>query len=182
MTDNHPHHPEYPRYKIVILLLLVANAILYSIVGTFGNALDAVAWLILLVLFELETEFGWHETVKRSTAIIHWARIAAIVGASVASLTYVANMEWVETVNSLLWVAVIVMLEWEVRFPRVVAAGKKTFVAATAALYIWLVALIPVWAWRGEWLDAYDAVLWIVAYATIELDVFKYSRRSVGED
>jgi hypothetical protein len=30
-----------------------------------------------------------------------------------------------------------------------------------------------VWAGRGEWFDAYDAMLWLVAFATIEINVLR---------
>jgi len=33
--------------------------------------------------------------------------------------------------------------------------------------------LIPLWALRGEWFDAYDAVLWLIAFALIEKDALK---------
>ena len=45
------------------------------------------------------------------------------------------------------------------------------FAAVTAALYSGLGALVLVWAWRGAWFDAYDAVLWLAAFATIEMNV-----------
>jgi hypothetical protein len=32
------------------------------------------------------------------------------------------------------------------------------------------------WAWRGEWFDAYDALLWLVAFAAIEMDVAAAAR------
>jgi hypothetical protein len=29
------------------------------------------------------------------------------------------------------------------------------------------------WAWRKEWFDAYDAALWLLAFATIEMNVLR---------
>lgn len=43
--------------------------------------------------------------------------------------------------------------------------------------YAGLAALVPVWAWRGEWLEAYDALLRIVAFAGIEINVLQIFRR-----
>jgi len=43
-------------------------------------------------------------------------------------------------------------------------------------LYAGLGALVLVWAWRGEWFDAYDALLWLIAFVTIEIDVLQISR------
>lgn len=44
-------------------------------------------------------------------------------------------------------------------------------------LYAGLAALVPVWAWRGEWFEAYDALLWIVAFAGIGINVLQIFRR-----
>jgi hypothetical protein len=66
-----------------------------------------------------------------------------------------------------------------VRRPRTVALHRTGFSTAAAALYTGLAAVIPVWAWRGEWFDAYDALLWLIAFATIEINVLRISQ---GED
>ncbi len=43
-----------------------------------------------------------------------------------------------------------------------------------------LAALVLVWAWRREWFDAYDAALWLAAFAMIEMDVLRSSRKNVA--
>ena len=40
------------------------------------------------------------------------------------------------------------------------AAGKEQSLTVTSLI-----------SWRGEWFDAYDALLWLVAFVTLELDV-----------
>lgn len=168
----------YPKYKLALFALLTLNAIYYGVADTLGRALDSGAWLVLLVLFELETEFGWHERIRQSTAAIHLARLAAIAAASVATLMYFIDLVWLDTINAVLWTGVIVLLEWEVRSPAMVAVRKREFIAATGVLYAGLAILVLVWAWTGAWFDAYDALLWLVAYATIEVDVFKFSQQA----
>jgi hypothetical protein len=37
------------------------------------------------------------------------------------------------------------------------------------ALYSGLGVLVLAWVWRFSWFDAYDAALWLVAFAAIEL-------------
>jgi hypothetical protein len=75
---------------------------------------------------------------------------------------------------------VIVMLEFEVRFPRIVASRTQALLALAAGLYGGLALLVILWAWRGDWFDAYDALLWIIAFATIEMDVLRFSRRETA--
>ena len=48
---------------------------------------------------------------------------------------------------------------------------RTGFTATAATLYTGLAVLVPIWGWRGEWFDAYDALLWLIAFATIEMDV-----------
>lgn len=181
MTISHPTSTPYPKYKIALLAMLTGNAAIYAFIDTWGSALDAVAWLVLLVLFEMETEFPAYVTSRGATATIHGFRSAAIAGATVATLSYLIDFAWIDMANSAIWVAIIVLLEWEMRYPHAVARHRRGFFIATGTLYAGLIVVAGLWAWTGEWFDAYDAVLWIAAYATIELDVFKFSQRAIAD-
>jgi hypothetical protein len=66
---------------------------------------------------------------------------------------------------------VVVLLEIEVRYRSDVARARAVFSTVAALLYGALAALVLVWAARGEWVDAYDALLWLIAFTTIELDL-----------
>ena len=44
----------YPKFKLAIVVLLIVNAVIYAIVDTLTSAVDALTWLMLLVLYELE--------------------------------------------------------------------------------------------------------------------------------
>jgi hypothetical protein len=177
MATKNPTSLSYPRFKVAIFALLTCNAAIYAFGDTPSNALDAIAWLVLLALFELETEFSGRLHARSATAAIHLTRLAAIVAVGAAGGAYVYEKAWLDVLNSGLWIAVVVMLEYEVRFPRVVARRAVAFLATAAALYAGLAMLVVVWAWRGQWLDAYDALIWIIAFATIEMDVLRFSRR-----
>jgi hypothetical protein len=71
---------------------------------------------------------------------------------------------------------VVALLELEVRRPPLVARRRRVFTAVAAALYAALALLVGVWAWRGDWLDAWDALVWLAAFAMIELDVLRTRR------
>ncbi len=113
-----------------------------------------------------------------ATVAIRIARLAAAAAVGAAGLGYMSQKEWLDTVNTGLWIAVVVLLEYEVRCPRAVAMHPAAFRLAVAALYTGLAGLILAWAWRGAWIDAYDAMLWLIAFATIEIDVMR-ARRDV---
>jgi hypothetical protein len=78
-------------------------------------------------------------------------------------------------VNAVLWIAVVVLLEVELRWPALKARHRTAFNVAAAVLFGGLALLVILWAASGMWFDAYDAVLWLVAFAAIEVDLTKRS-------
>ncbi len=204
--------PWYPRLKAVTFALLAGNTAYYVFSGTWTKALDALAWLTLLALFELETAFdarfrarprdtlaerpvagtgakarcpqtagfASNESARRAMAVIRGLRLVAAAAVGATAIGYAWQTEWLDAVNTMLWIAVVVLLESEVRNPDAVARHPTWFKATAAVLYAGLGALVLVWAWRGAWFDAYDALLWLAAFAMIEMDVLQLSRREVS--
>ena len=162
--------------------LLVCNAAFFLFFGTTNETLDATAWLVLLALFELETGFGERFRGRFPSVAIRATRLAAAGAVCAAAIGYAVQNEWLDAVNAGLWIAVVVLLEFEVRSPGAVARHRTWFTATAATLYGGLGALVLVWAWRREWFDAYDAALWLTAFAMIELDVLRLSRGKVAVD
>lgn len=169
--------PWYPRFKAVVFALLACNTAYYLFGGAWTEALDALAWLTLLALFALETGFEGRFRARSAKAAIRGLRLAAAAAVGVAAIGYAYQNEWFDAANTALWIAVVVLLEFEVRSPRAVARHPGWFTATAATLYAALGALVLVWAWRGEWFDAYDATLWLTAFAMIESDVLRAFRR-----
>jgi len=188
--------PWYPRFKAVVFALLACNTAYYLFGGAWTEALDALAWLTLLALFALETGGGAFGALKlrptavpsaiavgrgfiapsRMVAAVRGLRLAAAAGIGAAAIGYAYQGEWLDAFNTALWIAVVVLLESEVRNPGVVTRHRTGFTATAITLYAGLGALVLVWAWRGEWFDAYDAALWLMAFAMIELDVLQAFR------
>lgn len=169
--------PRHAWFKAAVIALLVCNTAIFLATGTASEALDAAAWLVLLASFELETGWGGRMREAPGPAILRGVRLAAAVAILAAAIGYVRGAEWLDAVNIGLWIAVVVLLEIEIRRPRAVAARRTWFAAVTTLLYAGLGVNVLVWAGRGDWFDAYDALLWLVAFATIEIDVFKVTRR-----
>lgn len=171
--------PRYSGFKAAVFALLAGNTAFYLFAGTLNKALDAAAWLALLALFELETGLGERLRGKGAAVAIRGARLAAAAAVAAAAIGYLYGNEWLDAVNSWLWIAVVVLLEIEVRYPRAVARRQAWFAVVAMTLYSGLGALALVWAWRREWFDAYDAALWLTAFAMIEMNVLRVSRRDV---
>ena len=170
----------YLGFRIAVFALLAGDTLVYAFSGTPNRALDSAAWLLLLALFVLETRFGDRLRTGRAISAVRGTRFAAAIGVCAAAAGYVYQREWLDAINSGLWIAVVLMFEVEIRFPDGVARYRAAFVSTAAVLYSGLGVLVLMWAWRGEWFDAYDALLWLASFATIEMDVLQASRETVS--
>ena len=163
--------------RIAVFALLACNTAYYLYAGTLAKGVDAAAWLVLLALYTLETGFAAVIHSPRTALVLRAVRLIAALGVCAAGIGYIIERDVLDAVNTALWLAVVVLLEIEVRFPGAIARVRYGFTAIAAALYAGLAILVLMWAWRGEWFDAYDASLWLVAFAAIEMDVVAATRR-----
>ena len=165
---------QYPKSKLLILALLTSNAVIYAVVDTLTTAVDAVTWLILLVLYELESNNG---ELPVSEAILEKIRTGLIAVIALVFFSYLHDSEWMDVGNSLLWFALIAVMELEVRRPAMVLKHANLFWLLTITIFSGLIAMAGLWLWQQAWLDAYDAVLWVVAFGIIEVDLFHFLKR-----
>jgi hypothetical protein len=157
--------------KAVLLALLTVNAVFYALGGTLSKALDASAWLLLLVSFEVEARFAGALSSGRWLVALRALRLVAGIGVITAAVGYVLEKNALDATNTVLWIAVVVLLEIEIRRPDLVRRARNAFSLTAYALYGGLAALVAVWLAEREWFDAYDALLWLIAYAALELNV-----------
>jgi hypothetical protein len=170
----------YGAFRIAVFALLACNTAYYLYAESLAKGLDAAGWLVLLVLYALETELPGSLRARHATFAVRAARLAAAVAVCAAGVGYIILQDTLDAINAALWIAVVVLLEIEVRRPEDVARHRTGFTAAAAALYAGLAVLVAAWAWRGAWLDAYDALLWLIAFATIEMDVLGVTRQNAA--
>jgi hypothetical protein len=157
----------HARLGAIIVALLACNTIYYLIAGRASEALDSVAWYTLLILFTLESSRVALDT--RKLALVRGARIIAVAAVAAAAVGYVLEHEWLDATNIFLWIAVVVLLEAEVRRPSAIASRPMLFSVLAILLYSALTVLVVIWLTRGEWMDAWDAALWLAAFGVLEL-------------
>lgn len=160
---------QYPKFKLAILALLALNAVIYGFTDTLTSFTDALVWLVLLVIYELEANNV--ELPLGETAMRH-LRSSLIVVIGLVFGSYWRDNEWLDIANSALWFGLIAILETEVRWPEYVRRRERLFWLATIVTFAGLLAMAGIWLARGAWLDGYDALLWIVAFGFIEVDIF----------
>jgi len=166
----------YPKFKLAIVALLALNAAIYAVADTLTSAVDALAWLVLLALYELEAN-GIALLTEKLMHRIRDILIAVIAG---VFFSYIHDSEWLDVANSALWFGLIALLELEVRWPDKVFQYRQSYWLATVTVFAGLIAIVIAWAWQSAWLDVYDAALWIVAFASIEVDIFQLFQHKQG--
>ena len=168
----------YSWFKAVIFALLAWNTAVFVHSGTFSEGVDSLAWLVLLALFELET--GGGPAPRRRAAVIRGVRLAAATAIPVAAAGYLLDREWLDAINSVLWILVVALLETQLRFPAAAMRYRPWMTAAAVGLYSGLASVALAWLWQADWFSAYDAALWLLAFATIEINVLQGLRRWPG--
>ena len=163
----------YPKFKLTIVALITLNAVIYAMVDTLISAVDALAWLMLLVLYELET----NGNALMAEITLHRLRGFLIAVIALVFVSYVHDGELLDVVNSALWFTLIALLELEVRWPDKVFEHQQSYWWATLIVFAGLIAMVIAWAWQSAWLDVYDATLWIVAFGSIEVDIIHMLQR-----
>jgi len=93
-------------------------------------------------------------------------------------------LAWVDVINAADWILVVIVLEVEVRLQlrgdlsdRVMGATK----IVKLILYAILFACAIYWGVAGDFLDFWDAALWLFAFIFIELNVFEWQHATDQE-
>lgn len=163
--------------KPVIFALLAVNAGIYATAGRFSEGLDAFAWFALLLLFEIEIRYPHWTRIPRNAFMLGLLRLIAVAGVAIAAFSFIREHEWLDAGNAWLWIAVVAVLELPLRAPLLVARHRRAFTITSLALYGALAVMALTWLARGAWLNGYDALLWIAAFALIEMDLLRLPHR-----
>ena len=94
-----------------------------------------------------------------------------------AGLTDIVRLAWVDVINAAVWLLVVLVLEIDVRLQernRLEGLALKLSGAAKFVLYGILFLAAVYWGIKGDFVDFWDAFLWLVAFVFIELNVFEW--------
>src|SRR5262245_27912955 len=149
MTPSQPlsavDPPRRAWFKATLFTLLACNAVIYATSGTFSEMLDSIAWLVLLVLYELETDFGLGAHGGWAARTVRGGRLIAATAVVAAAAGYVGEREWLDAINTGLWLALVIIFEWQVRFHAIATHRRMAFNTAVSLLYGGLAVLIAAW-------------------------------------
>jgi len=103
--------------------------------------------------------------------------------ATSATFEDVVNLARIDVINSLSWILVVIILELDVWLgvEGRLSKGFEWFSwRLKIALYIILLIVAGYWGWAGDFLDFWDAFLWILAFVFIERSVFVWEQDKAG--
>jgi hypothetical protein len=86
-------------------------------------------------------------------------------------------LAWVDVFNSAAWILVVIVLEVEVRLQLRGALSAQVMRVnkwVKLVLYATLFLAAAYWGYAGDFLDFWDASLWLFAFIFIELNVFEW--------
>ena len=182
------------RFGIHGMRMLCTAAIVMAFLGYFGE------WLTLLPSELLTGEAcariheGWSYMVKLDDFVSLTAENCGQFGAdtrfvsgldgviaSPAGLLEGQRLALVDVVNSAVWILVVILLEIEVRLLNRWGEGSRRMAylanSLKVVLYTTLVVAAIYWGVKGDFLDFWDAALWLFAFIFIELNVFEWQQK-----
>ena len=122
---------------------------------------------------------GWSE----ASSFLRFRDLPAVVDAT--GSTEIIRLAWVDVINSGVWLLVVLVLEADVRLQehnRLEGLALRASNAAKFVLYTTLFLAAVYWGVKGDFVDFWDAFLWLVAFVFIELNVFTWRAEEHAEE
>jgi len=119
-------------------------------------------------------------SMSSATAFHKYMGIATVVDAR--GLTDIVRLAWVDVINSGVWLLVVLVLEVDVYLQeanRLEGRILRVSNASKFVLYTLLLFAAIYWGIKGDFVDFWDAFLWLVAFVFIELNVFEWRQESL---
>ena len=103
----------------------------------------------------------------------------AVVDAT--GLTDIRALAWVDVINAGVWLLIVVVLEIDVRLQernRFEGLALRVSNGIKVILYSILLLAAVYWGFKGDFVDFWDAFLWLVAFFFIELNIVEWREES----
>ena len=99
--------------------------------------------------------------------------------------TEIIRLAWLDVINAGVWLLVVLVLEADVRLQerdRFEGLALQASKLTKFVLYTTLFLAAVYWGLKGDFVDFWDAFLWLVAFAFIELNVFTWHAVEHAQD
>jgi hypothetical protein len=122
-------------------------------------------------------------TVSEANGFIRFPGLRAVVDAD--GFTDIMRLAWVDLINSGVWLFVVLLLEVDVRLQehhRYYGIALRVSNLLKYVLYSILLTAAVYWGLKGDFVDFWDAFLWLVAFVFIEMNVFEWRHETDDEN
>jgi len=116
-----------------------------------------------------------------ANSFLQFPGMAAVVDQS--GFTDIIRLAWLDVINAAVWLLVVLVLEIDVRLQehdRYAGSALRISNISKYILYSILFLGAIYWGVKGDFVDFWDAFLWLVAFIFIELNVFEW-RQEIAE-
>ena len=117
-----------------------------------------------------------------ATSYYQFPGISAVVDSR--GLTDIVRLAWVDVINSAVWLLVVAVLEMDVRLQelnRLEGTVLRMSNSAKYVLYSVLLLAAIYWGVKGDFVDFWDAFLWLVAFVFIEMNVLEWRQEGLEQ-
>jgi uncharacterized protein with PQ loop repeat len=121
-------------------------------------------------------------SMSSATNFLQYSGLSAAVDQ--AGWTEISRLAWVDVINSAVWLLIVIVLEIDVRLQehgRLNGLALRLSRVSKFILYPMLLLAAIYWGIKGDFVDFWDAFLWLVAFVFIELNVFEWRQESLAE-
>jgi len=143
--------------------------------------LVADQWVYAVDLDEFEViNAGNCAAFSSATVFYQFPGIHAVVDQ--VGRTELFRLAWVDVINAAVWLLVVLVLEIDVRLQdRNLLTGAVLRISNLSKyiLYSSLFLAAIYWGVKGDFVDFWDAFLWLVAFIFIEMNVFEWQKESL---
>lgn len=172
----------YAFYGYVSKLLFLFNAVPLANVSDLCS-LVANQWAYAVDFDEYEVITAANcATVSTATSFFQLSGLTAVVDA--LGLRDITRLAWVDVINSAVWLLVVMVLELDVFLQeknRLEGMLLRVSNSSKFALYSVLLLAAIYWGVKGDFVDFWDAFLWLLAFVFIELNVFEWRQESLEQ-
>ncbi len=94
-----------------------------------------------------------------------------------AMAMHIQRLAWADVINAGVWILIVILLEIDIRLQernRYEGLAFKTSMALKGVLYPTLFLVAVFWGVEGDFIDFWDAFLWLVAFLFIENNILEW--------
>jgi hypothetical protein len=121
-------------------------------------------------------------TFSTANSFIQFTGMSALV--DISGYRDIVRLAWVDVINSAVWLLVVLVLEIDVRLQdrnKLTGLALRVSNASKYFLYSLLLLAAIYWGFKGDFVDFWDAFLWLLAFVAIEMNVFEWRQESLQQ-